>query len=284
MFFRLGILVAALAIGADAQNAGVDHFEKKIRPVLASQCYACHSTSAPAPQGGLLLDSARGIRKGGNSGVAIQAGDPERSLLMRAISYTDKKLKMPPGKPLASEVVADFERWIREGAALPSVRGQHWVRRDIDHFILSRLEAKDLAPSPEADKRTLIRRAAYDLTGLPPTADEVQQFVRDTSPHAYERLVDRLLASLQYGERWGRHWLDVARYSDSVNDSVNAGQRYPWSYTYRDWVIGALNEDLPYDQFVLYQLAADRIPTAEPRQLAALGFLSLGREFPNSYP
>jgi hypothetical protein len=309
MVFRLGTVAAALAMGAVAQEASFDHFEKKIRPVLVSQCYACHSTSAAAPQGGLLLDSARGIRKGGNSGAAIQPGDPEHSLLMRAIRYADKKLKMPPGKPLAPEVVADFERWIREGAvlpvdpvtvvkkqprlwslekpqlpALPVVRGQHWVRSDIDRFILSRLEAKDLAPSPEADKRTLIRRAAYDLTGLPPTAEEVEQFVRDASPHAYDRLVDRLLASPRYGERWGRHWLDVARYSDSVNDSVNAGQHYPWSYTYRDWVINALNEDLPYDRFVLYQLAADRVANAESRHLAALGFLSLGREFPKSYP
>jgi hypothetical protein len=311
MFFRLGILVAALAIGtgADAQNAGVDHFEKKIRPVLASRCYACHSSSAPAPQGGLLLDSTQGIRQGGNSGPAIQLGDPEHSLLMRAIRYTDKKLKMPPDNPLSPELVAEFELWIREGASLPAqplaiekkqpslwslqkprlpavptVRDQGWVRNDIDRFILSRLEARELAPSPEADKRTLIRRATYDLTGLPPTAKEVEQFVDDATPHAYERLIDRLLVSPRYGERWGRHWLDVARYSDSVNDSVNTGQRYPWSYTYRDWVIGALNEDLPYDRFVLYQLAADRVPSAEPRHLAALGFLSLGREFPNSYP
>jgi len=308
MLFRLVILITALAIGADAQNAAIDHFEKKIRPVLASRCYACHSSSAAAPQAGLLLDSAEGIRRGGNSGPVIQPGDPEHSLLINAIRHTDKKLKMPPGDPLSPEIIAEFELWIRAGAplpaepvtvdkkrlslwslqkprmpALPAVKGQGWGRNDIDRFILSRLEARDLGPSPEADKRTLIRRATYDLTGLPPTAKEVDQFADDTSPHAYERLVERLLASPQYGERWGRHWLDVARYSDSVNDSVNAGQRYPWSYTYRDWVIGALNEDLPYDRFVLYQLAADRVSDVEPRNLAALGFLSLGRDFPNSY-
>jgi hypothetical protein len=240
----------------------------------------------------------------------IQPGDPEHSLLIRAIRYTDKQLKMPPGEPLSPEVVAEFELWIREGAslpadpstvekkpqpslwslqkprlpALPAVASQGWVRNDIDRFILSRLEASGLGPAPEADKRTLIRRATYDLTGLPPTAHEIDQFVDDASPHAYERLVDRLLASPHYGERWGRHWLDVARYADSVNDAVNSGQRYPWSYTYRDWVISALNEDLPYDRFVLYQLAADRVPGAEPRHLAALGFLSLGREFPKSNP
>ncbi|MCI0363677.1 MAG: DUF1549 domain-containing protein, partial [Phycisphaerales bacterium] len=308
MLFRLAILLAALAIGADAQNAAVDHFEKTIRPVLASRCYSCHSTSAAAPQGGLLLDSPQGIRRGGNSGPAIQPGDPEHSLLIRAIRHTDKKLKMPPGDPLSPELVAEFELWIREGAslpaepltidkkqpllwslqkprlpALPAVRSQGWVRNDIDRFILSRLEARDLSPSPEAGKRSVIRRATYDLSGLPPTAEEVEQFVNDAAPHAYQRLIDRLLASPRYGERWGRHWLDVARYADSVNDSVNTGQRYPWSYTYRDWVIGALNEDLPYDRFVLYQLAADRIPDAEPRHLAALGFLRLGRDFPNSY-
>jgi hypothetical protein len=309
MPFPFGSLLAALVIAASPQNEAIDRFEKKIRPVLASQCYACHSKSAAAPQGGLLLDSTQGIRRGGNSGPVIQPGDPDNSLLIRAIRHTDKKLKMPPADPLSSEVVADFELWIHEGASLPAdavgidkkqtvlwslqkpklstlppVRDSSWIRNDIDRFVLSRLEARNLSPSAEADKRTLIRRATYDLTGLSPTFAEVERFVQDPSPQAYERLIDRLLASPRYGERWGRHWLDVARYSDSVNDSVNSGQRYPWSYTYRDWVIRALNEDLPYDQFVLYQLAADRLPNAEPRHLAALGFLSLGRDFPNSYP
>jgi hypothetical protein len=308
MLFQLLTLAAAFAIRADAQNAALDQFENKVRPVLVSRCYACHSALAAARQGGLLLDSAQGIRRGGSSGPVIQPGDPEHSLLIRAIRRTDKNLKMPPGDPLPSDVIAEFELWIREGAslpadtpaiqqkkpslwslkkpqlrALPAVKRQGWVRNDIDRFILSGLEASNLGPSPEADKRTLIRRAAYDLTGLPPPAQEVDQFVANPSPHAYERLIDRLLASPQYGERWGRHWLDVARYADSVNDSVNAGQRYPWSYTYRDWVIRALNEDLPYDRFVLYQLAADRIPGVELGNLAALGFLSLGREFPKSY-
>jgi hypothetical protein len=308
MALPLGTFLAALAIAAGPQNTTIDHFEKKIRPVLASHCYACHSKSVATPQGGLLLDSTQGIRRGGNSGPAIQPGDPDNSLLIRALRHTDKKLKMPPGDPLLPEVVADFELWIREGAFLPAepvasdkklslwslqkprlsvfptVRGQSWIRNDIDRFVLSRLEARNLSPSADADKRTLIRRATYDLTGLPPTSEEVERFVQDASSQAYERLIDRLLASPRYGERWGRHWLDVARYSDSVNDSVNSGQRYPWSYTYRDWVIRALNEDLPYDQFVLYQIAADRLPNAERRHLAALGFLSLGRDFPNSYP
>jgi len=308
MPLALGTLLAALVIAAGPQNAAIDHFENKIRPVLVSHCYACHSKSAAATQGGLLLDSAQGIRRGGNSGSAIQPGDPEKSLLIRAIRQTDKKLKMPPGDPLSAETVADFELWIREGASLPAdavatekkpslwslqkprlstfptVKDQAWIRNDVDRFVLGRLEARNLSPSAEADKRTLIRRATYDLTGLSPNFAEVERFVQDPSPQAYERLIDRLLASPRYGERWGRHWLDVARYSDSVNDSVNSGQRYPWSYTYRDWVIRALNEDLPYDQFVLYQIAADRLPNVQPRHLAALGFLSLGRDFPNSYP
>jgi hypothetical protein len=250
MLFRMGIFIAVLANVANAQSAATDHFEKKIRPLLASYCYACHSKSAPVPQGGLLLDSARGIQKGGNSGPIIQPGDPERSLLIRAIRYTDKNLKMPPGSPLPPEQAAELELWVREGATLPPdspevakkqsslwslqkprlsappvVKRQDRVRNDIDRFILSRLEASNLGPSAESDKRTLIRRATYDLTGLPPTADEVEQFVKDERPQAYERVIDQLLASPRYGERWGRHWLDVARYSDSVNDSVNTGQR-----------------------------------------------------------
>lgn len=310
MFARF-ILIASIALSASAQNAALDHFEKKIRPVLASRCYACHSANAPMLQGGLKLDSPAAIQQGGNSGALINTADPERSLLLRALRHTDQNLKMPPGKPLAPEVVADFEQWIREGAALPAnpvvassakqspplwslqkpvavkppaVRNESWVRSDIDRFILSRLEEKNLTPSPEADKRTLIRRAYYDLTGLPPSADEIAAFVKDASPNAYEQLVDRLLASPRYGERWGRHWLDVARYADAANDSVNQAQRFSWSYTYRDWVIRALNEDLPYNRFLTFQIAADRVPNLEPRHLAALGFVSLGREFPKSFP
>jgi hypothetical protein len=307
MKFRLGALLVVSTAIASAQDPSLEIFEKKIRPVLAKSCYPCHSSATAAAQGGLRLDAASGIRKGGNSGALLEAGNPERSLLIRAIRYTDKNLKMPPGKALPPEVVQDFEDWVRAGAGvpetpvqqasgkaslwslkkpqlapLPQVRGA--ARNDIDRFILAALEAKDLTLSPEADKRTLIRRATFDLTGLPPTVEEIEQFAKDKSPDAYERLIDRLLASPRYGERWGRHWLDVARYADSVNDSVNAGQRYPWSYTYRDWVIRALNEDLPYDRFLLYQLAADLVPDADPKHKAALGFLSLGREFPKSFP
>ncbi len=292
-----------------AQTAVLDHFEARIRPVLASKCYACHSTASPVPQAGLSLDTPVAIRRGGRSGPVVVPGDPDRSLLIRAIRRTDKQLQMPPGPALPADVVADFETWVRNGAQLPAdsaapavkkpalwslkkpelppaptVAAKERVRNDIDAFVIQKLESKGLFPSPEADKHTLIRRIAFDLTGLPPSAEEIQKFVADTSPNAYENLVERLLASPAYGERWGRHWLDVARYADSVNDSVNTGQRYAWSYTYRDWVIRAFNEDLPYDKFLLYQLAADRVPNGHKKNLAALGFLSLGREFPKSFP
>jgi hypothetical protein len=298
MFMRLVVAAGVFAVGAAAQSAALDHFEKSIRPTLAANCYACHSGATP--QAGLSLDSAQGI------GRVVKAGDPDGSLLMRAIRYQDEQLRMPPGKALPAETIAEFEAWIRAGAPLPAdkpaastklwslekphaaappaVRGENWARTDIDRFVLQRLEAEGLAPSAEASKETLIRRASFDLTGLPPTAEETEQFVRDASPQAYEHLIERLLASPRYGERWGRHWLDVARYADSANNAVNQGQRYAWSYTYRDWVIRSLNEDLRYDQFVLYQLAADRVKAVDQRHLAALGFLALGREFPKSYP
>ena len=202
MLLRLGIAAAFAAIAGSAQESNLDRFEKKIRPVLAQRCYGCHSTSAAVPQGGLLLDSVGGIRRGGNSGAVIQPGHPESSLLLRAIHYQDKALKMPPGGVLPPEIIAEFEAWIREGAVLPedrvpsakkpstlwsltkpavppvpSVRAQQWVRNEIYSFILNKLETKGLSPSAEADRRTLIRRASYDLTGLPPSAGEI-----DTSP------------------------------------------------------------------------------------------------------
>ena len=291
----------------DPAAESLNLFETKIRPVLAARCYGCHSMQAVKIQGGLLLDSAAGVKHGGNSGRSIEPGDPAKSLLIRAIHYQDQNLQMPPGKPLDAELVADFENWVRSGAAMPvdalaskpldkrrefwsfqqpkdhappSVKNQAWPRNEIDRFILAKLEEKGLTPSAPADNRTLLRRAYYDLTGLPPTAEESDAFANDKSPGSYLRLIDRLLASPRYGERWGRFWLDVARYSDARN----VGERFAYSYTYRDWVIRALNEDLPYDEFLTQQLAADRIPGNDPRNLAALGYLSLGREFPKTFP
>jgi hypothetical protein len=278
--------------------AQFEHFETRIRPVLAANCYGCHSAAAPVPQGGLQLDSVEGIRRGGNSGPLFEAGKAEGSLLLRALSHRDKTLKMPPGKPLEAAAVAEFEKWIAAGAPMPeggkpeaaggvklwSLQPVKPSSRSIDELIGEKLREKGLRMSPEADRRTLIRRAYFDLTGLPPSAGEIEAFVADQSPKAYERLIDRLLASPHYGERWGRHWLDVARYADSANNAVNQGQFYAWSYTYRDWVIRAFNEDMPYDRFVTYQLAADRMKGEDPKHLAALGFLTLGREFPKSFP
>ncbi|MDQ6665440.1 MAG: PSD1 and planctomycete cytochrome C domain-containing protein [Acidobacteriota bacterium] len=302
----LSVLLVATSLRA--QQPGTDSlnlFETKIRPVLVARCYACHSAKLAKPQGGLLLDSQAAIKRGGNSGAAIEPGDPEKSLLVHALRYQDKELQMPPGKPLPPEQVSDFENWIRSGAAMPAdvapvatvdrrrefwsfqrpkdhappeVKRKDWPRNEIDNFILSKLEQKGISPSAPADKRTLIRRAYFDLTGLPPTADEADAFVADKSSDAYPRLVDRLLASPRYGERWGRFWLDVARYSDARN----VGERFAYSYTYRDWVIRAFNEDMPYSQFLTQQLAADRIKGNDARNLAALGYLSLGREFPKT--
>ena len=317
----VGLLLSSLpaavsgvpAAGADA--AGIEFFEKKIRPLLVDKCYQCHSADSEKVKGGLLLDTREALLKGGDTGPALLAGDPEKSLLVKAVRYTDENLQMPPkGKKLSPEQIADLEAWVKMGAPdprgsktpgvkleipgsrhwafqpirqppLPAVKNRRWVSTGVDHFILARLEAQNLQPSPRADKRTLIRRASFDLTGLPPTPREVDDFLGDSSSEAFVRVVDRLLASQQYGERWGRHWLDIARYADTKGYVFEEERRYPYSYTYRDYVIRALNEDLPFDQFVIEQIAADLLPLGEDkRSLAALGFLTLGRRFLNNQP
>jgi len=296
---------------------GIEFFEKKIRPVLADKCYSCHSSELRKVKGGLRLDTREGLLKGGESGAAaVVPGDPDHSLLLKAIRYgKDDELKMPPkGPALAPEILRDFEAWIRRGAPdprsapaaktfdfakarehwafrppaepkIPPVSAAAWVKNPIDAFILAKLDASGMKPSPAADRRTLIRRATVDLLGLPPTAEEIEAFVADPAPDAWGRVIDRLLASPRYGERWGRHWLDVARYSDTKGYVFQEERRYPFAYTYRDWVIRALNEDLPYDQFLVQQIAADRLPLGEDkRPLAAMGFLTLGRRFLNRQP
>jgi len=281
---------------------GVEFFEKKIRPVLAEQCYSCHGPKLQ--QASLRLDTAAGLRKGGLSGSGLSA-KPGQDLLLKALRHEGPK--MPPQGKLAAPVIADFERWIGMGAPLPADRtagsapnpqdmvagrkhwafqpvrvlpvpkgpASRWPRRKLDHFILRSLAAQGLKPSPEADRRTLIRRVAFDLTGLPPTFEEVEEFAADPSADAYEKLVDRLLASPAYGERWGRHWLDVARYAEDnpTSEGTNPPPSFPWRY--RDWVIQALNADLPYPDFIRRQLAADHIPGLPPTELAALGYLGL---------
>ena len=310
----LAAFVTALR-ASGPEPAALEFFEKKIRPVLVENCYKCHSAQAEKVKGGLMLDTRDGLLKGGESGPAIVPGDPEKSLLIKAVRYGDENLQMPPkGKKLAPEQIADLESWVKSGAADPRtgkvaakgdeiwskakrhwafqpihkpappvVKTKGWAKSPIDTFVLAKLEEKNLKPSAESDKRTLIRRATFDLTGLPPTFDEVENFLKDKSTNAFAKVVDRLLASPRYGERWGRHWLDVARYADTKGYVFQEERRYPYSYTYRDYVIKAFNNDIPFDQFILQQLAADQLDLGEKKEpLAAMGFLTLGRRFLNN--
>ncbi len=299
---------------------GVDFFEQKIRPVLVNQCYQCHSAQAKTLAGGLRLDTRAGMLKGGASGeAAIVPGAPEKSLLITAIRYTDPKLQMPMGAPLPGAVIKDFETWIKMGApdprddesktvaainaepydynaarkfwafqplksvAIPSVKNHAWVKSPIDNFILAKLEEKKLSPVADADKRTLLRRATFDLTGLPPTPREVDDFLNDNAPEAFAKVVDRLLASTAYGERWGRHWLDLVRYADTAG--CNSDFPVPSAYKYRNYVIDAFNQDKPYDQFIREQIAGDLLPLenaqAAERQekIIATGYLAISRRF-----
>lgn len=321
----------ALLSAAAPSSAQVEFFEKKIRPLFAEHCYKCHSGGAEKIKGGLRLDTPEGVLKGGSSGPLLVSGDAEVSLLIKAVRYTDPDLQMPPkNKKLSAEQIASLEAWVKLGAPMPKsirsgprpltevaeARARHWafqpvqklapppvklsrwVQTPVDNFVLALLEKKQLKPAPAADRRTLIRRLTYDLTGLPPTDDEVEAFIKDRSPDAYSGLVDRLLASPHYGERWARYWLDVARFADTKGYLAGGEERrYAFSYTYRDYVIRSFNEDKPYDQFLTEQIAADLLPapgptnhsdgskvvsTEDKSNWAALGFLTLGRRFLNN--
>ncbi len=310
---------AVTVVGEKPDAAGVDYFERFIRPVLAQKCYGCHSKESGKQKGGLLLDTREGIRMGGDSGHAVVPGDPSESLLLKAIRYEDKEMEMPPkkeGGKLPEETIAKFDQWIRMGApdprgggslaqALqsapkkildmktakefwafqlprahqpPAVKDTAWARTDVDRFILAAQEAAKLKPAPDADRTTLIRRVYFDLIGLPPRPDEVAAFVKDKSPDAFAKVVDRLLAAPQFGERWGRHWLDVARYAESTGKERNF--TFPAAYRYRDYVIASLNADQPYDQFIREQIAGDLLPSSNDaernRKLIATGFLAIG--------
>ena len=298
----------------NAQSNGNELFETKIRPVLVDNCYACHSSKMKKPMGGLVLDTKEGVLKGGVSGAAIVPGKPAESLLIRVMRYGDPMLKMPPAGQLPDNVIADFEQWIAAGAPDPRTetvaanasakprgidfdKGRQWwsfqpvkemtapafrqigkqaswSRTKIDRFILAKLEQNKLTPSPQADARTLILRAYLDLTGLKPSYKEVEAFAKDKDPRTYEKLVDRLLASPRYGERWGRYWLDVARYGENGDTGGNR-QAYPYAWRYRDWVIEAMNADVPYDRFIKLQLAADLMPGTTRNDLRALGYLGM---------
>ena len=293
-----------------------EFFEAKIRPIFTDHCYSCHSDKAEKVKGGLRLDTPEGLLKGGNDGAVIVPGDPDSSLLIKAVRYQDPELQMPPkDKKLSADQIASLEAWVKMGAPdprtsggpkpltdiaeararhwafqpvkkprVPEVKKKRWVQTPVDAFVLVKLEQKHLQPAPSADRRTLIRRVTFDLLGLPPTPEEVEAFIKEKRPDAYAQLVDRLLASPHYGERWGRYWLDVARFADTRGYLAGGEERrYAFSYTYRDYVIRAFNEDKPYDQFLIEQIAADRLPLGEDkRALAALGFLTLGRRFLNN--
>ncbi|MBX9789149.1 MAG: PSD1 and planctomycete cytochrome C domain-containing protein [Pirellulales bacterium] len=299
-----------IAASAPSDSQASEFFEAKIRPLLVERCQACHGPDKQWAD--LRLDSAAGLQKGGESGPVVVPGKPDESELVARVAATDADLRMPPaeaGPALSAEQIANLRHWIALGAPYPvadsiaadarakawrnhwafgpvthpeppPAKNPAWVRNPIDQFIAKRLDAAELEPTAEADRRTLIRRLTYDLIGLPPTPQEVADFVRDAAADAYERLVDRLLASPRYGEHWGRHWLDVARYSDTKGYVYAREERFfVNSSLYRDWVIRATNDDLPFDRFVLLQLAADQTPTDDPRDLAAMGFLTLGRRF-----
>ena len=311
----LAVGVAGPARGQEVSPEDLEHFESRIRPVLAERCYQCHGANPERIQAGLALVDAAGLRAGGDSGAAVVPGSPDDSLLIDVIGY-EGPIKMPPDGRLPAAVVADFERWVARGALdprvsdapvvaarsdsggaydfgpgrehwayrpmgrpePPAVRDPAWARSAIDRFVLARLEAEGMTPVAPAGKRTLLRRVTFDLTGLPPTPAEIDAFLADERPDAWERVVERLLASPRYGERWGRHWLDVARYADS--NGLDENIAHPNAFRYRDWAIDAFNRDKPYDRFVQEQIAGDLMPAAHDDErfanLTATGFLTLG--------
>ena len=306
------LFAPTLLLAADPAAEQVAFFEKNVRPVLVSRCYGCHSAETK-PAGFLRVDDRNGLLRGGDSGPAVVPGDPDNSLIIKRITHADPKKRMPKEGGLVTEAeLANIRAWIKDGAAwprevipsfigrarpsyekikathwslqpvketkAPAVRNRAWASSDVDRFILAKLEEKNLPPVGEASRATLIRRVAFDLTGLPPTPAEIAAFEKDPSPKAYADLVDRLLASPRFGERWGRHWLDVARFGESSGPSRN--MPYPHAWRYRDYVIGAINRDVPFDRFVQEQIAGDLLPAASAserdRLLIATGFLALG--------
>ena len=312
--FSLLLLATSSGLASEPTPAALDFFEKKIRPLLVENCYNCHSANTNS-KGGLRVDDRNGLLTGGGKGPAVVPGQPEKSLLISKINHTDAKVRMPLGKELTREQNADMTKWIQDGAAWPKValpaaiskhnpnydklRKEHWAwqplavlkappvadaawaRDDIDRFVLAKLEENRLKPVGDADRAALIRRLTFDLIGLPPTLDEIDAFVEESGAKpqaALEKLVDRLLASPAFGERWGRHWLDVARYGESTGSARNLP--YPHAWRYRDYVIDSFNSDKPYDQFIREQIAGDLLPAQSPKErdehLVATGFLALG--------
>ncbi len=299
---------------SDAARRGVAFFEQHVRPLLVEKCQSCHGVKRQESK--LRLDARTFLLRGGASGPAVKPGSPNESLLMEAVRR--EGLEMPPEEKLSDSEIKTLETWIRLGAPWPKdasgpaapalgdqvhihrVAKSHWAFQPIekpavpavtlpepakavspiDAFVLARLQAEGLEPAPPADRRTLIRRATFDLIGLPPTAREIEAFANDKSPEAFAKVVDRLLDSPHYGERWGRYWLDIARYADTRDWKAQTDPRYPFAYTYRDYVIKAFNSDVPYDRFIREQLAADAYAqSADDPSLAALGFLTVGPRY-----
>lgn len=303
-----GSVAANEALGDKADPAEEVFFNERVLPIFREHCYACHSHAADKAKGGLVLDSRSGWSQGGESGPAVVPGKPQESLLLRAVRYED--LKMPPQGRLPAELVSHLERWVTRGAFDPRVRKlepiqdgpdskigrKHWAFRpiadpsppevrnsvwplhEIDQFILDRLERTGLQPTGDADRYTWLRRVHFDLTGLPPTPEQVREFAADNSPHALEDVVDRLLASRAFGERWARHWLDLVGYADQIGTSNSVFAQHAWRY--RDYVIAAYQHDKPFDKFVREQIAGDLLPYRSVREraenLVATGFLVLG--------
>jgi len=314
-WIALSLIASAVPLSAAEPEArGVEFFESSVRPLLVERCYQCHSAKAQPLRGGLLLDSRAGWQRGGDSGPAIVPGDPDASLVVKAVRYDNDELQMPPDGKLPAREIAALVEWIklgapdpREGEAAPVARksvsleegrlrwtfqplstagpppvadtpaqggAANWCRTPVDRFILAKLQEKGIAPNPSVDRHRLVRRAYFDLIGLPPTLDEIDGFLDDPSSEAYETLIDQLLDSPHYGERWGRHWLDLVRFAESHGFEHDYDR--PSAYHYRDFVIQALNQDLPFDTFVRWQIAGDEFEPDNPLALMATGFLAAG--------
>jgi hypothetical protein len=307
--FAVVLLLQIGSAPAADDPKGIDFFEKNIRPVLVANCYQCHSASSKELGGELRLDTREGMRKGGESGLVIVPGKPGESPIVKALRHEDG-LEMPPKDKLPDSVAANFAKWIEMGAPDPrrpnvttvggkinilearkfwsfqppkiqppaAAKNAAWPASEIDKYVLAKLEEKSLKPVSDADRRTLIRRAYFDLIGLPPTPEEVEAFIDDKDPQAFENLIDRLLAMPQFGERWGRHWLDVARYGESSSKERNIP--YPMAWKYRDYVYDSVAADKPYDQFIKEQIAGDLLKAKNDQErndmLTATGFLAIG--------
>ena len=310
------ILSMSASLNAMAGDMDEKFFENKIRPLLSGQCLGCHGSEKQ--ESALRLDTREALVKGGDWGTGIDEANLNASLLLKAVRYEDDAPKMPPAGKLSNEQIADLEKWVKAGAQWPKTqngkiipvdltstegiayaRETHWafqpvtmpalpkasnpklIQNEVDYFISSKLAEKKMSMSAKADPRTRLRRVYYDLIGLPPTYEEVQAFKRDPSQQAWEKVIDDLLSRPQYGERWGRYWLDIARYADTMGYNFDQDNSFPYAYAYRDYVIRSFNDDKPYNQFIKEQIAADQIELKDPRDMAAMGFLTLGRKNTN---